>query len=110
MADPSGRDDQTYGIIGAAMAVHRELGCGFLERVYQETLAIELSLRGIEFKREVRFAIEYKAQLLRLTYIVDFLCYENIVVEVKRWPELAQSNGRRRSTTSACPGTNVDSS
>ena len=54
-------DPQTYAIIGAAMEVHRELGCGFLERIYQETLAIELSARTIPFKREVKFAIVWRA-------------------------------------------------
>jgi GxxExxY protein len=85
MAIPVGEehDAQSYAIIGAAMEVHRELGCGFLERVYQETLAMELAARGIPFKREVKFAIAYKGQLLPLTYVVDFLCYENLLVEVK---------------------------
>jgi GxxExxY protein len=83
MADPSGRDDQTYEIIGAAMAVHRELGCGFLERVYHEALATELLSREIPFRREVKFGVVYKGRLLPLTYLVDFICYEDIVVEIK---------------------------
>ena len=58
------RDPQTYAIIGAAMEVHRFLGCGFLEPVYQQALAKELLLRGIPFRREVELPITYKGDLL----------------------------------------------
>ncbi len=77
------RDEQTYAIIGAAMAVHRELGHGFLEAVYQEALAIELGDRSIAFAREVEFPIAYKRKRLSTAYRADFVCYEEIVVELK---------------------------
>ena len=61
------RDPRTYAIIGAAMEVHREKGCGFHEPVYQECLEIELALQGIPFEREKELPIYYKGRLLRKT-------------------------------------------
>jgi GxxExxY protein len=65
------------------MEVHKVLGCGFLESVYQEALAIELQQQGIPFEREKEFDITYKSLILPKTYKVDFLCYEHIIVELK---------------------------
>jgi GxxExxY protein len=81
---PSAFDDpQTYNIIGAAMEVHRELGCGFLEAVSQEAFAIELQERGIPFVREARLAVRYRGRVLPLHYMVDFICYGEVLVELK---------------------------
>jgi GxxExxY protein len=61
-------DPRTYAIIGAAMEVHRQLGCGFLEPIYQEAFALELVNRKIPFTSELRFRISYKAQQLEKYY------------------------------------------
>jgi GxxExxY protein len=76
-------DPQTYAIIGAAMEVHRELGCGYLEPVYLEPFESELHERRIPYAREVRLPIFYKGRLLKKTYRVDFICYDEVVVELK---------------------------
>ena len=65
---------ESYKIIGAAMEVHRQLGNGFLEAVYQEALAIELKLRDIPFVREQKLDVKYKGQLLSTFYVADFVC------------------------------------
>ena len=76
-------DPQTYKIIGAAMAVHRALGCGFLEAVYREALTIELQEQHIPFVREARLRVRYHNRVLPVLYIVDFICYDAVLVEIK---------------------------
>ena len=65
-------DPRTFAIIGAAMEVHRQLGCGFLEPVYQEALALELAARAVPCRREVELPIFYKGRHLKATYRADF--------------------------------------
>ncbi|HJP91922.1 MAG TPA: GxxExxY protein [Pyrinomonadaceae bacterium] len=77
------RDSRTYKIIGAAMEVHRQLGCGFLESIYQEALALELKDRGIPFTRELKFPVIYKGQHLNSQYRPDFICFSGVIVELK---------------------------
>lgn len=76
-------DPRTYAIIGAAMEVHRQLGCGFLEPVYQEALAIELRARDVPFETEIKLNVEYKGQILGASYRPDFICFGSVVVELK---------------------------
>ncbi|HEV7797234.1 MAG TPA: GxxExxY protein [Pyrinomonadaceae bacterium] len=76
-------DPRTYSIIGAAMEVHRQLGCGFLEPVYQEALAIEFANRHIPFVKEARLPLAYKGRALNTKYCADFICFATVVVELK---------------------------
>jgi GxxExxY protein len=80
---------EVYAIIGAAIEVHRELGAGFLEAVYQEALEIELQIRGISFEPQKPLAIFYKGQQLEKVYIADLICYGQIVVELKALDHLS---------------------
>ena len=77
------KDPETFAIIGAAMEVHRELGRGFLELVYQTALALEFQERSIPFKSEVALPIQYKNRLLACAYRADFVCFESVIVETK---------------------------
>ena len=75
--------DEVYAIAGAAMEVYYTLGVGFLEPVYQEALALEFNGRGIPYVREERLKIFYKGIELKKIYRPDFVCYGQIVVELK---------------------------
>ncbi|MDB5344142.1 MAG: 3 family protein [Schlesneria sp.] len=81
MADE--RDPRTYTIIGAAMEVHRQLGCGFLESVYQEAFALELIEQQVPFRREVELLIRYKGRVLETSFRADFICFDSVIVELK---------------------------
>ena len=65
------------------MEVHRQLGCGFLEPVYQEALAIEFARQDIPFCREVKLQLAYKGQALDTKYSADFICYGSVIIELK---------------------------
>ncbi len=75
--------DESYNIIGAAIEVHRTLGHGFLEPVYQEALAYEFNLSKIPYEKEKKLQIHYKDIILEKVYVADFVCYDKIIVECK---------------------------
>lgn len=75
--------EESYAIQGAVFEVYREMGCGFLEAIYQECLLRELSLRNIPFQAQVDLHLSYKGQPLHQTYKPDFVCYQKIIVEIK---------------------------
>jgi GxxExxY protein len=77
------KDERTYKIIGAAMEVHKELGCGFLEAVYQEALGREFKGQEIPFKSQPIIQIAYKGKPLDKIYQPDFICYGEIILEIK---------------------------
>ncbi len=83
MEAEGGRDPRTYAIIGAAMEVHAKMQCGFSEPVYQDSLEVEFGLRSIPFEREKQIVVYYKGRPLPSRYKPDFICYGEVVVELK---------------------------
>ena len=69
--------------MGAAIEVHRELGHGFLETVYQEAMEMELRERGISFEAQKPLRISYKDKTLNKEFIADLICYGQVIVELK---------------------------
>lgn len=88
------KDKRTFEIIGAAMEVHSQLGSGFLEAVYQEALGIEFGSRKILFKKEIELPVTYKDIILSTSYRADFICHDDIIVELKA---IGQLSGKEES-------------
>ncbi len=83
--------DEVYNIVGAAIEVHRELGPGFLEDVYQEAMELEMSSRAIPFEAQKQLKILYKGHVLSKVYFADLLCYNKVIVEIKALARLSGS-------------------
>jgi len=75
--------DECFEIQGAIFEVYREKGCGFHEAVYQESLEIELELRGVPFIAQPELNLSYKGRELKQTYKPDLICFGEIIVELK---------------------------
>ena len=75
--------EESYKIMGACFEVYTDKGSGFLEGVYQECLKIEFNKREIPFVEKPTLEIQYKGKKLSQTYQPDFICFNNIIVEIK---------------------------
>ncbi len=76
-------EEESYQIRGAVFEVYREMGCGFLEAVYQECMERELKRAGIPFNSQVELILHYKNERLNQTYRPDFVCFGKIIMEIK---------------------------
>lgn len=85
-------ENESYCIRGAIYEVYREMGCGFLEAVYQECLEREFTRQKIPFAAQVELTLSYKGDQLAQTYKPDFICYDCIIVEVKAAKELTKEH------------------
>ena len=83
------RDKETYSIIGAAMTVHCELGCGFPEAIYQDALEKEFQRLSIPCAREVKLPVFYRGEQLKSYYQADFICFNSVIVELKALQRLS---------------------
>lgn len=81
--------EESYKIIGACFEVYKEMGCGFVESVYQECMELELRLQSIPYVPQPKLELVYKNQRLQQTYRPDFICYSKIVVEIKALERLS---------------------
>ncbi len=84
--------EEAYKIQGAAFEVYKEIGCGFLEAVYQECLENEFLLQGIPFSSQSELKLKYKGKALMQTYKPDFICYGKIIVEIKAVKEFTNEH------------------
>ena len=82
-------EEETYVIRGAVFEVYKELGCGFLEAVYQACLEKELQKRGILFVAQQEIQLMYKGEPLHQTYKPDLICYNKIILELKAVKDIA---------------------
>jgi|SRR5450432_90719 GxxExxY protein len=98
------KDPQTYAIIGAAMEAHRELGGGFLEGVYQDALAVEFVSRKIPFEREQHCPVRYKGGVLPSHYVADFVCFGEVIVELKALRALSTAEDAQLINYLRCTG------
>jgi GxxExxY protein len=85
-------EEESYRIRGAVFEVYREMGCGFLEAVYQECLEKEFAKQGVPFVSQRQLILHYKGERLDQTYAPDFVCFDRIVVELKAVKELASEH------------------
>jgi GxxExxY protein len=81
--------EESYAIQGAIFEVYREMGCGFLEAVYQECLEKELHARKVPFVAQVELNLSYKGEVLQQKYKPDIICFDKIIIELKAVKQIA---------------------
>lgn len=84
--------DESYRIMGACFEVYKEMGCGFLELVYQECLEMEFTAQLIPFVPQVELGLAYKGRSLKQKYVPDFICFDKIIIEIKAVSQLADAH------------------
>ena len=84
--------DESYTIMGACFTVYKEMGCGFLESVYQECLGIKFEFQNIPFESQKELRLTYRQRPLKRTFVPDFLCYDKIIVEIKAVSKLTNEH------------------
>ena len=87
--------NESYKIIGAAMEVHRKLGPGFLESVYSEALELEFQKAGISYEKDKKLVVYYEGKPLKKFFKADYLCFDNIIVEIKASAFIHNDNNRQ---------------
>ena len=90
--------NECYAIVGAAIEVHQELGCGFLEAVYQEALELEFDSQGLPFDAQPVLQIRYKEHNLKKEYVPDIISHGKIIVELRLWESSQGKKGLKFST------------
>ncbi len=80
--------EESYKIVGACFEVYNELGSGFVESVSQESLELEFGLSGVPFEAQKRLIIQYKGNSLKQKFIPDFICFGEIILEIKAVSQL----------------------
>jgi GxxExxY protein len=83
---------ESFQIMGACFEVHNVMGSGFVEAVYQECLELEFGLRGIPFVVKRALILQYKERCLQQTYIPDFVCFDQMIVEIKAVSDLCDDH------------------
>lgn len=84
--------EESYRIIGSCMAVHRSLGPGFAESLYQEALTKQFKKDGVPYKKEVKIEVYFEGEKLKKYFRADYICYDKIVLELKAHPFIHQNN------------------
>ena len=84
--------EESYGIVGACFEVYNEKGCGFLEPVYQECLAIEFEYQRVPAISKPSLTLSYRERILTQVYQPDFVCFQKIIVELKAVSELVDEH------------------